>query len=631
MNEIVEKLMQTMPESPTELTDDNCKRIYAYMPVPNDFKILWAEISSFSGYPAGVVITDKGIVFKASRKALKENKAKEKSREKELKIYYQIILWDYFLPDQFTFEMEQIDGKDVYVLKSDGKTISMFDNKAIYSFFESYGAELDRIEMEAYDFNAEVAFSEVETLGFEQTAFHAAYGADQSATGHGIYAEESGAILDKLHGDQSTVVGRDNAKNGPDKLINSKPVQCKFCKDAGSSIGACFKKNPDTGMLEYRYFDLKSGKPMQVEVPSDQYEKALQSMQKRIKKGQVPGVTDPDAANEIVRKSRLTYNQARNLAKAGTFESLTYDVATGAVTCSFIAGISSLVSYGLVFWQTKDKKKARDAAIDAAIQVFGPAFTANIIANQIARTGLTDAMIPFSEKVTQMVGTKTVQNFINAKRVLLGQNKIYGNAASKSFAKALRSTVVSEGVMFVVFSIPDTYRVITSKISTAQYLKNMVSLGAAFLGNIVGAYGAGLAVGAIGEKFGKRIDKKVGAAVGFLGGLLGGTVAGIAVKSLAGLFKEDDVVITARLFNAVVANMAVEYFLQEKETDKLIELLNEDSKEIGKLQRKLLVSSRQYYDVEQFLASYFDKAINNREPIKDEDVLKFTTLQSSFA
>ena len=87
MNEIVEKLMQTMPESPTELTDSNCKKIRAYMPVPNDFKILWAEITSFSGYPAGVVITDKGIVFKASRKALKENKTKEKSREKELKIY----------------------------------------------------------------------------------------------------------------------------------------------------------------------------------------------------------------------------------------------------------------------------------------------------------------------------------------------------------------------------------------------------------------------------------------------------------------------------------------------------------------------------------------------------------------
>lgn len=632
MNEIVEKLMESMPESPTELSEGNCKKIKSYMPVPTDFNILWADIKSFSGYPAGIIITDKGIVFKASRKDLKANKNKESSREKELKIYYQIILWEYFSPDQYEFVLENVDGIQVYALKIDGKVVSFFDNKTVYNFFENYNDELERLEEEAYNFNAEAALSEVETLGFEQAAFNAAYGADQSATGHGIYAEEGGTILDKLHGDQATVVGRDNAKNGPDKLVNGKPVQCKFCKTASSSVGACFKKNPDTGLMEYRYFDLKSGKPMQVEVPSDQYEKALQSMQNRIKKGQVPGITDPDAAKDLVRKSRLTYNQARNLAKAGTFESLTYDVATGTVTCSFIAGISSLVSFGLVYWQTKDRKKAQDAAVNAAIQVFGPTLAANIISNQIARTGLTDAMIPLSEKITNALGTKTVQKLINAKRVLMGQNKIYGNAASKSFAKALRSNFVSEGVMFVVFSVPDTYRVITQKISGAQYVKNMVSLGAAFMGNIAGAYGAGIAAGAIGEKIGKKVNKKVGAAVGFVGGLVGGTTIGIAVKSLTGLFKEDDTVITARLFNAAVANMAIEYFLSEKEIEKLIEKLNEDSKEIGKMQRRLLSSERQYYDLMQFLEPYFDKVSGEREVIKEDQIFDFKfELQPSMA
>lgn len=112
--------------------------------------------------------------------------------------------------------------------------------------------------------------------------------------------------------------------------------------------------------------------------------------------------------------------------------------------------------------------------------------------------------------------------------------------------------------------------------------------------------------------------------------MIGGATVGAAVKSLTGLFKEDDSVITARLFNAVVANMAIEYFLQEKEADRLIQLLNDNSKEIGKMQRKLLSSSRQYYDVEQFLTPYFDKAVNVRESIKDDDVLQFT-MSPSFA
>ena len=275
MNNIVENLVQGMPESPTELSENNCKRIRSYLPVPNDFQILWADIASFGGYPSGVVITDKGIVFKASREALKEDTKKENKREKELKIYYQIVLWDYFSPELYEFNKIKADGKTIYALNIGGKTISLFDNSIVYDFFKKYGEELNRIEMQAYDISSDAVFSEIESLGFEQTIFNAAYGADQSKTGHGIYAEEGSAILDKLYGEQSTVVGRDNAKNGPDKLVNGKPVQCKFCKTASSSIQTCFKKNPQTGMLEYRYFDLKSGKPMQVEVPSDQYEKAI--------------------------------------------------------------------------------------------------------------------------------------------------------------------------------------------------------------------------------------------------------------------------------------------------------------------------------------------------------------------
>ena len=131
-------------------------------------------------------------------------------------------------------------------------------------------------------------------------------------------------------GEQSTVVGRDNAKNGPDKIVNSAPIQCKYYKTAYSSVSACFKKNPDTGVKEFRYFDL-SGEAMGIEVPADQYSQAIEYMKTRIRDGQVPGVTDPNAAYGIVRKGKLTYNQALNLAKAGTVESITFDAATGAV------------------------------------------------------------------------------------------------------------------------------------------------------------------------------------------------------------------------------------------------------------------------------------------------------------
>lgn len=616
MDKFLEILINELSYSPTELTEKNIKKIHEYIPVPSDFKILWADINSFGGYPSGIVLTDRGIVCKAPRPTIKEKK-KQKKNEEVYRIPYQILLWEYFEPSDII--CEKLDDGRGYVIKREDIVLSVFQEKRLIDFFKKYNEKLRCDEMLQDPIIDGAIWGEVENLNFDSIVFNAAYGENQSKTGHGIYAEEAGAVLDKLSGEESTVVGRDNAKNGPDKLVNGRPVQCKFCKNAGSSVGACFAKNTETGKMEYKYFDIRTGSPMKVEVPSDQYEKALEVMKRRITDGQIPGVNDPEKAKEIVKKSKLTYAQAKNLAKAGTFESLTYDAVTGVISCTFAAGISSLASFGVTYWRTNDSRKARDAAIDAAINVFGPALAANIISNQIARTGLSKALIPMSNKLVQKLGTKTVQKLINARRVLLGKGKIYGNAANKSLAKALRSNAIGEGVTFVVFSVPDTYRVATGKISGAQYTKNMLSAMASIVGTWAGTNGSGLVAGRIGEELGKKIDKKFGAVIGFAAGASGGIIFGYTVNKLTGLFKEDDCIITARLFNSVIVNMAVEYFMDDKEIDILIKELDNDSKKIAKFQMKLRNSKHQYYDTQKFLEPYFEKAISGRKKISETD------------
>ena len=59
------------------------------------------------------------------------------------------------------------------------------------------------------------------------------------------------------------------------------------------------------------------------------------------------------------------------------------------------------------------------------------------------------------------------------------------------------------------------------------------------------------------------------------------------MRQLTNLFKEDDAVITARLFNAAVANLAVDYLMTEEEIDRLISELDDAGKDINKLQRDL--------------------------------------------
>lgn len=616
MDQFIINLLSELTESPEELSDTNKKKIYEYIPVPNDFDILWADINSFGGYPSGIVLTNKGIVTKAPRYDKEENK-NETKKEKIYHIPYQIVLWEHFDPSDFIYEKTEDGGG--YVVKKDNQIVTVFQDESLVRFFKKYEEKL-RTDEDLLNALADgTIISEMESLNLENTVFNAAYGKDQSNSGHGIYAEETGAILDRLDGEKVTVVGRNNAKNGPDKIVNGSPVQCKFCKTAGSSVGACFQKNPSTGQMEYRYFDIKSGKPMMVEVPADQYEKAIEAMRKRIINGQIPGVTDPDMAKDLVRKSKLTYTQAKNLAKAGTFESLTFDAATGVVNCTFAAGVSSLVSFGLTFWKTNDSEKARDAAIDTAIIVFGPALAANILSNQIARTGLSKAMIPVSDKIVALLGTKMVQKLVNARRVLLGQKKIYGNAANKSLAKALRGNVIVEGITFVVFSIPDTYRVAVGKISGAQYTKNMISAATAFLGSTAAVYGAGMAVGTVGEKIGKKVNKKVGSLIGFVAGAGGGMISGFAVNKIANLFKEDDCIISARLFNAVMVNMIIDYFMSEEEIDKLVEELDKDSRKIGKFQYEIRTLEHQYFDIQKFLEPYVEKAVSDRAYISKEN------------
>lgn len=270
--------------------------------------------------------------------------------------------------------------------------------------------------------------------------FNAAYGADQTKTGHGIYAEEAGAILDKLAGEQSTVVGRDNAKNGPDKIVDSSPIQCKYCKQAYNSVDACFKKNPQTGTKSFRYYDL-NGNAMKVEVPADQYAQAIEYMKTRISDGQVPGVTDPNAAYDIIRKGKLTYNQALNLAKAGTIESITFDAYTGAVNCLSVFGISAVVSFAQTYWVTKDYKKAAKSAIFTGVQVYGMAFAGGIIASQLSRTGLASALNPLATEISKSISPQMAQEIINAFNMLTSEEQDAVIKALDDDEKQLRTAI----------------------------------------------------------------------------------------------------------------------------------------------------------------------------------------------
>ena len=82
VDELLKNLISQLSESPTVLSEATTRKIHRLIPVPTDYKIIWADISSFGGYPAGVVITDRALVTKATRNEVKAQKAQIKEKNK---------------------------------------------------------------------------------------------------------------------------------------------------------------------------------------------------------------------------------------------------------------------------------------------------------------------------------------------------------------------------------------------------------------------------------------------------------------------------------------------------------------------------------------------------------------------
>lgn len=263
------------------------------------------------------------------------------------------------------------------------------------------------------------------------------YGSDKFATprGHGFAAEQANHLYDKVANADFFGQGKVQMvgeaidpntghiiKDGADRIVNGTNIQTKYCKTGGKCISECFENG------RFRYLN-PDGTPMQIEVPSDKYDTAIQAMKSRIKNGEVPGVTDPDDARKIVRKGHFTYEQAKNIAKAGTVESITFDAANGAIIATSAFGISTVLSFATSVWNGESFDVAIKNATYTGLKVGGTTFITAVLASQLSKAGLNSALVSSSETIVSIMGPKASAMLVNAFRS--GSN-IYGAAAMKS-------------------------------------------------------------------------------------------------------------------------------------------------------------------------------------------------------
>ncbi len=612
-------VIDALGASPIEMTKSNISKIQSIFPVPREQCVLWAD-AEFDLRPSGIVLTEKGVFIKTNieiidakgslskiKKTFDKNNKTETVNEKSVLYFY---AWEDFEPNFFIGDSILENNALKVEQQCSEKFILTCTNLAIKKeTFENRIESYDVYE-ETYEelLTQIVPIASVGLQSAESAVFIENKAAINNLAGHGEMVEEATTLIDRLHGLDAKVVGRDNAKNGADRQIgNDVFIQSKYYNSATGTLESSF--DAQTG--NYRYYE--NGNPMQLEVPKDQYESVLAKFKHKIEQGKVPSVTDPNKAKDYVRQGRYTYKQAVNLTKAGTIESLTYDAMTGVVASACAFGITFAITAFITWQKTKDLSQSIEAGIDAGIKVFGLSFLNHILVSQVSRTSLANSLMAPSNYIVGKLGTTASKNIVNSIRALAGKKAIGGAAATKSLAKILRSNVLVSAITFTVFSIPETYNLITAKISASQYAKNISVL----CGSMAGAAGGTLAAGATVAKIGGvggAVAGPAGVAIGIAGGFVGGIVGAAVVGGVGNTLYEGDVVALSRLLNAILSSMINEYLLSSEEIDKLVSKLGEiKSKEYKTFFTELRNADEQEKYIQEFLEPLFDDVIKDRK------------------
>ena len=392
-----------------------------------------------------------------------------------------------------------------------------------------------------------------------------AYDKFNTPRGHGFAAERANHLYDLLNGKDAAIVGDDNTKNGADRMVDGVNIQSKYCNTGSKCIHECFENG------RYRYYNA-DGSPMQVEVPSDKYDDAVKAMAERIKKGQVPGVTDPAKAKDIVRKGNFTYEQAKNIAKAGTVESITFDSVNGAIISAYAFGLSAALTFAVSMWKGDSSEESLKAAAAAGLKVGGTTFLTAVLTGQLQKSALNGAFRVSSDAIVNMIGPKASQFLVNAFRT--GKN-IYGAAAMKSASKLLRGNIVTAAASVVVLSAFDVANIFRGRISGAQLFKNITNTTATVAGGTAGWVGgasAGAALGSVVPVIGTAVGGFVG---GVLGSFLGGSAANSVSSAVMDEFIEDDAKEMVAIIEDVFKDMAVNYLISESEAEEIADILKD--------------------------------------------------------
>ena len=311
-----------------------------------------------------------------------------------------------------------------------------------------------------------------------------------------------------------------------------------------------------------------------LEVPKDQWQDCVKLMRKRIEQGRVRGIKNPSRAEKIVRQGSVTYQQAKNIARAGNIDSLIFDAKTQVVTSISVFPISFAVTFAHSRWRGESIKDATMAALGCAALSGSIMILTGVVSAQLLRTGIGAFGATSVSNSVQAISRTPAGREVARKIATVSLGKpVAGAAAVNHVSRLLRTNAITAAVAAIVTSTPDFYRAAFKRsISWQQFAKNTTINATGVATGAAGGIGGAAAVGSIFPGIGTVAGGLIGGIVGSLGAGIGGTTA---AKFLADKFVKDDSERLIAILQKEIERLASEYMLTEGEFESILPKINE--------------------------------------------------------
>lgn len=342
-------------------------------------------------------------------------------------------------------------------------------------------------------------------------------------TRHGHAAEVFSHRADLAAGKNAIHKGPDNAKWGADRISDGLNIQSKYCKTARETVDSFFGED---GNFKYLNNDGSAQSP---EVPREQGGDVIQMFKRKSAEGKIPGIKEEDV-EEWVKKGELTYKQSKNICKAFTVESMTYDLKNGAIIGLKVGSVSAAITFFVCVSNGMSINEAFKRSGKVLLRQFLVGGALHFFIGQVGK-----CLTSYGKMRSIIPNIKGVDKKLSS----------YG----------LNSSSVAT-VLFILAK--DVSKWTRGRISGKQAVKNI-----AISGTVAGVTG--------------KVGSVIGGPLGWGLGTVAGLFAGIMTSKFLDCFIKDDKELLQEIFMVQFEIHARDYLLTSKEVDhinKIFEKIN---------------------------------------------------------